>query len=339
VIVPVRNEMAGLGELVRALRGQAGPDDEIVFVDAGSTDGTDALLREQARGDPRVRVVSAPGAYPGAARNAGIRLTDAGIIAQIDGGNMPEKDWLPKIVAPILGGEADYVSGDVEFMKAPRRVLGLAVDAGEIYGVTLFRGPNARLRKNQQGRFIPAGGASAAYRREVWERAGGFPEWLRFGEDPLFVERVMQQDPRVAVAEDAMVYWQIGPGLRQLAERYYNRSVNLWRLPWGRVGPVWLPFLASLAASCAAAVAWPPLWPLPAALAGLAVGSQTARSARAYRQRAARTGSEMAVALCMFVAAHAVELAMRIAGTFTGLFFSRGTRRRLEAMRREYLGL
>jgi hypothetical protein len=47
----------------------------------------------------------------------------------------------------------------------------------------------------------------------------------------------------------------------------------------------------------------------------------------------------MAVALCMFVAAHAVELAMRIAGTFTGLFFSRGTRRRLEAMRREYLGL
>jgi glycosyltransferase involved in cell wall biosynthesis len=337
VIVPVKNEMAGLGELVDALRAQAGADDELVFVDAGSTDGTAETIRRFSETDPRIRLVVAPNAYPGAARNAGIRQTRADIIAQIDGSNMPEKEWLPRLIAPILRGEADYVSGNVECMAVPWRVFGRTVDAGEIYGTSLFRGPNARLREHQGEPYIPAGGASAAYRREVWERAGGFPEWLRFGSDPLYVEKVMQQKPRIAVAADAVLYWQIGPRLRDVARRQYRREVDHWRLPWGKAGRRWLGYLLVLAASLAAAMAWPPAWAAPAALVLLAAGAQAARSFVSYCKYARREARSYMVAAVVFPLVHLVEVGTRTWGTFTGLFLSRRIRADWSEKRRAYL--
>jgi polyisoprenyl-phosphate glycosyltransferase len=62
VAIPVHNEEAVLPELLRRLRAVlntlGGGPHEILFVDDGSTDRTLALLEEEARSDPRVRVVA-----------------------------------------------------------------------------------------------------------------------------------------------------------------------------------------------------------------------------------------------------------------------------------------
>jgi hypothetical protein len=213
------------------------------------------------------------------------------------------------------------------------------VNVGEAFGASLFRGPNTRLRGKPGEKVTPAGGASVAYRRDIWARAGGFPEWLRFGSDPLFVEKVMQQNPRVTVAEEAVLYWQIGPRVRDVARRHYRREVDHWRLPWGRTGRRWLCFLAVLAASVAAALVWPPLWAAPPALVVLATGAQTARSLKDYRARGGRGCLDMAVAGTVLAAVHLREVLARTAGTFTGVVLSRRIRADWDAKRRAYLSI
>lgn len=218
VVIPVKNECRELNRLLTALSRQLGESDEVICVDAGSTDGTWETLCRFAETHPQFKAFREDGAYPGRARNIAIQRTSARFIVHIDGGNMPHEQWLATILDPLLHGRADYVMGDVAVNPVTETLWGLRMDAGRFYGASLFRGLHIR------GRMLhpPAGGAAVAYRREVWEKAGGIPEWLRTGEDRLYAKKLMQQDLRIAFAEKAVVYWEIGPTLWDFLKRRYN---------------------------------------------------------------------------------------------------------------------
>jgi glycosyltransferase involved in cell wall biosynthesis len=230
VIIPVKNEMSGLDILIQSLLTQVDSKDEIIFVDAGSTDGTLEFLETAARLHPdTIKIVRSPGSYPGAARNAGIASTDAEIIAQIDGGNIPHVNWLQELKQPILIGKADHVTGNVLAMPIYRRIGKQHIDLGEIYSASLIRGravrpgPDKKMTSMQQPRFC-AGGANTAYLHRLWQETGGFPEWIRSGEDPLFIRKLKDKAIRYVWAENAIVYWQIGPHLRHILKRHFNNQ-------------------------------------------------------------------------------------------------------------------
>lgn len=226
VVIPVKNERDGLERLIRSLISQVSEQDEIIFVDAGSTDGTTEMLEEYKGKTPRIKVLYCKDAFPGKGRNIAVRNTDADIIAQIDGGNLPAENWLREITAPIKNGTADYVTGNINFMPINRSVFGIDINLGEVYGITSER------REGRDGGLMPAGGASVAYKRYIWEKAGGFPEWMRYGEDPVFVKKILQQDIRTVFAEKAIVYWQIGPSFLKIMKRiflYQMATIRTWK--------------------------------------------------------------------------------------------------------------
>lgn len=233
VIIPVKNEITGLDALIQSLLPQIKPSDEIIFVDAGSTDGTLEFLKHTAKLHPdTIKIVKSPGSYPGAARNAGITSTDAEIIAQIDGGNIPGENWLQELKKPILAGKADHVTGNVFIMPIYRNFLGHMIDLGEIYSASLIRGKHIRSGPDPDmdtPSFCPAGGAGTAYLRRLWEKAGGFPDWIRSGEDPLFIEKLKGQNVRYAWAPTAIIYWQIGPDLLHILKRHSNNQKAKFR--------------------------------------------------------------------------------------------------------------
>ena len=177
VIIPVLNERYGLVELLESLRCQISPQDEIIVADAGSTDGTPEIVQEASAKDPRIRLIKAPGAMPGAGRNVAIRNTDARIIAQVDGRNLPCENWLYEITRPIINGEVDYVTGNSLIMPQVRKICGVCFDLNALYGAGIFRGPSLRRPSSTEAEEnmanAPAGGDSVAYKREIWERAGG----------------------------------------------------------------------------------------------------------------------------------------------------------------------
>ena len=60
LLIPARNEAAGIGECLHAALGSVGVDLEVVVLDDHSTDGTAEIVAEAAREDGRVRLESAP---------------------------------------------------------------------------------------------------------------------------------------------------------------------------------------------------------------------------------------------------------------------------------------
>ncbi len=73
LVIPIFNEANSLAELLGAVKTQSHRPDEIIFVDAGSTDGSVQLIHEwwSSEGWPGsgCQVLSRPGSMPGAGRN------------------------------------------------------------------------------------------------------------------------------------------------------------------------------------------------------------------------------------------------------------------------------
>lgn len=207
VIVPVLNEASNIERLISSLLSQTRPPDEIVLADGGSTDGTLEILARLGREDDRIRVVSGPGGIS-ENRNAAIEAAHNEIIACTDAGCVPDLDWLESIVAPFEHG-ARWVAG----MSRPsdRSLL------EQVTGYALMPVPE----EIDPDRFIP-GGASQAFLRNVWERAGRFPEGMVAGEDTVFGGQLQLIGMRPVFAPSAMVSWQAPTSIGSLIKKAYR---------------------------------------------------------------------------------------------------------------------
>ena len=111
VIVPVYNERNTVVEILRRMRAVDIPLDlEIVVVDDGSTDGTQAVLGQLA--DSTVRVVHhSRNLGKGAAIRTGLgHVTGDLVLVQDADLEYDPEDW-PKLLSPVLRGKAQVVYG------------------------------------------------------------------------------------------------------------------------------------------------------------------------------------------------------------------------------------
>ena len=97
VVVPTRNGEAVLAESLTAWAGRLGGDDELVVVDAGSTDGSLELLAAYAADAAfPVRVLDGPGLNVSAGRNRAIEAAANDWIACTDAGCVPARFRPPR---------------------------------------------------------------------------------------------------------------------------------------------------------------------------------------------------------------------------------------------------
>lgn len=211
VIMTVKDDVAGCETTLGSLRKQTRQPDEIVVVDGGSAPGAVDALRERARDWPCIKVIEAAGANIAAGRNIATRAAQHDLIASIDAGCRAENNWLERLVAPFQRDESvGFVAGN--YLIEPRTLF------EEVAGLATMRG---QLEPVSPETFNPSA-RSLAYHREVWRRAGGWPEWIRYSEDTLFDERVRRLEVRWAVAADAVVHWRPRTSWRGLAKQFYN---------------------------------------------------------------------------------------------------------------------
>jgi glycosyltransferase involved in cell wall biosynthesis len=107
-VIPALNEALSIEKVVRGLKAQTSlPLDDIIVVDNRSTDGTAEIARGAG-----ATVVSEPRRGYGYACWAGVQAADgADIVVLLDGDAADDPDDLPRIVGPILTGQADLVVG------------------------------------------------------------------------------------------------------------------------------------------------------------------------------------------------------------------------------------
>lgn len=84
IIVPTYNRAALIGETIQCFMEQTFGDFELIIVDDGSTDDTEAAIADFLRADPRVRYYRKANGERGAARNYGVQQSAGRYVTFID---------------------------------------------------------------------------------------------------------------------------------------------------------------------------------------------------------------------------------------------------------------
>jgi GT2 family glycosyltransferase len=206
LVATVYNEAESIESWVNSLMAQTRPPDEIVVVDAGSSDGThDVLARLEREGF--LRFIVQPGANVPQGRNRAIAEAKFPIVAVTDAGTEVAPDWLKHLTIPFEDPSVDVTAG---FFRPAGHTAFESVLAAVI---------SPRLREINPETFLPSS-RSVAFRRSAWQSVGGYPTWLRACEDLVFDIELREAGFRFVFAPDATVAWYPRPTLRAFFEQY-----------------------------------------------------------------------------------------------------------------------
>lgn len=195
VVMPARNAAETIAEAVGSVLSQTPAVLELVVVDDGSTDTTREVLQQVA--DPRVSVLSCPGAGCGAARNRGIDAARGELIAFMDADDV----WLPgKLAAQVSALEsapgamvAYSWSEDIDASGAKTGGYCRLTRNGEVRRALLLRN------------FLGNGSTPLLYRSAL-TGTGGFDETLAACEDWDLWLRLAERHAFVCVPQTYVLY-------------------------------------------------------------------------------------------------------------------------------------
>ena len=218
LIVTVLNEVGTIDALLESIAHQSRMPDEIVIADGGSIDGTRAALQRWASRLPLV-VVDAPGSTIARGRNAAIEASSGELIAVTDAGVRLDRAWLAQLEAALTDG-VDVVSG---FFKADSRT-----PFERALGATTL----PALEDIDPGTFLPSS-RSVLFRRNAWQRVGGYPEWLDYCEDLIFDLALKRSECAFAFAPAAIAWFRPRRSFKAFFRQYFlyargDGKANLW---------------------------------------------------------------------------------------------------------------
>ena len=222
VLVPARNEAAAIEPCVRAILASRDVELEVVVLDDASTDGTDAIVRQLAEQDARVRLIRGrplPSGWCGK-QHACAQLAEAATHETwvfLDTDVRLSTDAVRRCVAFLDASRASLVSG------FPRQVTGSFLEwmlLPLIHFVLLGFLPIARSRMDNSPGLAAGCGQLFITRRGDYLRAGGHTAIRASLHDGIKLPRAFR---RVGLRTDIFDATDIA------SCRMYTRSLDVWK--------------------------------------------------------------------------------------------------------------
>lgn len=208
LVITVKNELKQLPEWLDSIKTQTRQPDEVVVVDGGSTDGTLEWLKGIAK--PQIRIFQKIGNIA-SGRNFAVRAARGDLIAVTDAGCIYEINWLENLVAPIETGKTKFSTTAFKpWLKNDDAFLVRLIASATIPAAFEF---------NKD--WLPSS-RSIAFQKNVWEEAGGYPEWLPFCEDVLFDLELIKKGNPPFLIRDRLVSWRPRPAILSYLRQVYN---------------------------------------------------------------------------------------------------------------------
>ena len=244
VVIPCRNEQMHIGALLDAIAAQTRVPDALVIVDDQSTDETRRRIADWCGAHPalgaRVRVVEGSGRGPGPAMNAGISATNAELIVRLDGHCVPEPHYIERSCRALDAPEVGVVGGVWRIVPGAPTQMARAIAAVVSHpagtGGAAYRHADRPGPTQVSVDTVPFG----AFRRELWQRLGGYDESLEANQDYDFNYRTRQLGLQVLLDRDIVASYSARPTLKALWRQY--RRYGFWKAQMLRKDPRALTF-------------------------------------------------------------------------------------------------
>ncbi len=229
VIMPVRNEARYIRRSLGAVLAQdyLPQNMEVLIVDGMSDDGTRGIIRSMLEdlkiarrvSSPvqNINIIDNPSRTVSAGFNSALRRARGAVIVRVDGHCEILPDYIRCCVEVLERTGAQCVGGPMAAVGESWVSRGIALALSSFFGVG---GAPFRLSSKRQGYVDTV--AFGAYRREVFDKLGGFDEDLVRNQDDEFNFRLIQAGGRIWLDPSIRSVYYSRAGLRSLWRQYFQ---------------------------------------------------------------------------------------------------------------------
>ena len=202
VIVPVFNGGDVLGECLDSLLAQTMRDIEVIVIDDGSTDDTEAVCDRYSASDSRIRIVRQLNGGVSSARNAGLDISTGEYLAFADADDVVPQQGIERLFDIAMAEAADFVVG------------GYLVESG--CTVRAVQPVDCSTPGDLLCSFLTGLNHSAFWNKLVRRSALGdarFPEGINYAEDQILLVRMLiSRTCRFAVLKEPVYSHRLSAG-------------------------------------------------------------------------------------------------------------------------------
>lgn len=219
VVMPVYNALPFLDDSISSILGQTLRDFEFVILDDASSDNSSERLREWAARDPRIQIHESKIRLGlSASSNAVVAKARAAIVARMDADDVAHPDRLRRQFEIIKNSPDVAVVGTL--------CNGIDASGREVR-------PRDRWRLVRRSSYIPFPHGSVMFRREVFDKVGGYEETVTAGEDQDLFARIAAHG-RIVTLPDVLYSYRYHSnnatllnGLRAVGENHSHNGGSL----------------------------------------------------------------------------------------------------------------
>ena len=194
IILPIRNEAKRLKQTLESIFNQNNINQgiEILIADGMSDDGTREIIEEYIKTNGNIQLIDNPEYLVSTGFNRALSTARGDFITRVDGHSEIEHDFIKNSLKLFETVDADCVGGAIQHVASG--IIGNAIRISQTsrfgVGVVPFR------LGSENGEFVDTL-AFGVYKREVFEKLGGYDEELVRNQDDEFNFRLIQNGGKI----------------------------------------------------------------------------------------------------------------------------------------------